>query len=417
MTRKLVSNRFFNFTRLIASVLLIVLGVAAGIESARAGDNLERLSIVPLEIKDISWDRRLYDGTVEDTIPWRHNPSNKPVDVNLFDFLTAVQKGFEVWAAMDDFLNMPPLVPEFTFGGFTTISQAGAIDGINAIVWQNLGSTGILAITPCSSLTESSTTITGPFGGTRLPIGDGRSIPFPGAPGSTYPAGTIIDCGMTFNSNMPWENEGGGAGFDLQSVATHEIGHLLGLSHSTVGLSTLTNSSDDATMAPFADNTDNLRSPKYEDLASALRTYLRTNDLERTTGGFATIAGTLRAGPDCQNATGVSVRAYEGTSGFEGSLAIETFSGSNLREENTGEPFDGSFELNVLPGVAYTLAATTFVPDLTAPFSSFRFNPTTIFSNTKTEEPTVTDQILEVGPLSPGEVLNIGDIGILGCTP
>lgn len=417
MNRKLLRNLFDNLSKLIASLFLIFLATTASVEVVRGGDNLERLSIVPLEIRDISWDSRLYDGTVDDTIRWRHNPSNKPVDVNLFDFLTAVQKGFEVWAALDDFLNMPPLVPEFTFGGFTTISQAGAIDGVNAIVWQNLGTTGILAITPCSSLTEPSTTVTGPFGGTRLPIGDGRSIPFSGPPGVTYPEGTVIDCGITFNNSMPWITEGGGAGFDIQSVATHEIGHLLGLSHSTVGLSTLTDSGDDATMTPFADSTDNLRSPKYEDLASVLRTYMRANDLERTTGGFATIVGKVQAGLDCQNATGVSVRAYEGTTGFEGSLVVETFSGSNLRQGIPGEPFDGSFELNVLPGVAYTLATTTLVPDLTAPFSSFRFNPTTIFSNTKTEEPTITDQIVEVGPLSPGEVLDIGNIGILGCTP
>ncbi|HLV01383.1 MAG TPA: matrixin family metalloprotease [Acidobacteriota bacterium] len=402
--------------KLIASVLLFALAATAAVDPVQGGDNLERLSIVPLEIRDIAWDRRLYDGTIGDAVSWRHNPTNKPVDVNLFEFLTAVQKGFAVWSALDDFLNMPPLIPEFLFGGFTTVTRAGAIDGINAIVWQNLGTTGILAITPCTSLTEPSTTTTGPFGGTRLPIGDGRSIPFPGPPGVTYPAGTIIDCGIAFNTNAPWVNSGGSAGFDMQSVATHEIGHLLGLSHSTVGLSTA-DSSDDATMIPFADNTDNLRSPKYEDLASVFRTYLRTNGLERTLGGFATIVGRIQAGPDCQNATGVSVRAYEATTGFEGSLVVETFSGSNLRQGLPHEPFDGSFELNVLPGVAYTLATTTLVPDLTAPFSSFRFNPTTIFSNTKTEESIVTDQLLEVGPLSPGEVLDVGDLGILGCTP
>jgi len=40
-------------------------------------------------------------------------------------------------------------------------------------------------------------------------------------------SGRIVDCDIRFNVNYPWATDGRGDSYDIQSVATHELGHSL----------------------------------------------------------------------------------------------------------------------------------------------------------------------------------------------
>jgi hypothetical protein len=47
--------------------------------------------------------------------------------------------------------------------------------------------------------------------------------------------GAIVESDVFFNTAFPWSTSGAATAFDLQSVATHEIGHFIGLGHSALG--------------------------------------------------------------------------------------------------------------------------------------------------------------------------------------
>ena len=57
--------------------------------------------------------------------------------------------------------------------------------------------------------------------------------------GFTYlvSTGELVEADIFFNSRYPWTTASGGQGgrFDVQSIATHEAGHFLGLGHSALG--------------------------------------------------------------------------------------------------------------------------------------------------------------------------------------
>lgn len=411
---------------LLIVVSLFILVVAVGLTTTiRASDNID--FDIDGQIHDVVWDSRLFDGTpgFPGAILWFHNPAGMPTNFSQASFESSVEASFNTWESVDDGVPEEPLVPVVNFGGQTSIADAFALDGVNVMAWQADFPGGTLAVTPCWGLDLPTTTTTDATGKTVMPVEGGASIPFPGPPGVTYPAGTIIDCGMRFDSFDTWSTTDvpDPNGFDVRSVATHEGGHFIGVSHSTIGNFTAIDPVS-ATMLPLAVPGDSsFRTLEEDDRASVLRIYARnrySGPLPQTVGGRAVINLRLLKDGACVPATGVSVVAYRTQSGIDGMNRVEAFSGSQLRAFTTHQPFNGSVTLNVPPlpaGESYTIYARTLETG-TGALSSQRYNYTTINSNLldPEDQSRTFDQLATIASLAAGDTRSIGDVGILGCS-
>jgi VCBS repeat-containing protein len=406
----------------VCSMLAIAVGVTT---TMRASDNLDFQINGP--IYDVVWDSRLFDGTpgFPGAILWHHNASGMPSNFSQASFEASIEASFNTWESVDNGVPEEPLVPVVDFGGSSTATDAFALDGVNLVTWKPDFPDGMLAVTPCWGLDAPTTTTTDSQGRTVLPVDGGASIPFSGPPGVTYPVGTVIDCGMQFDNLDPWSTtpDPDPNSFDVQAIATHEGGHFIGVSHSTLGDFTASNPMS-ATMLPVVAPGDaNNRTLEEDDKAAILRIYARnrfSGAIPQTVGGRGLITLRLLKDGACVPATGVSVVAYRTQSGIDGANRIETFSGSQLRAFTLNQPFNGSAALNVPPlasGESYTIYARTMETG-SGELAANRYNYTTINSNlldTQNHSRTF-DQLATISSLAAGETRALGDIGILGCS-
>jgi hypothetical protein len=151
--------------------------------------------------------------------------------------------------------------------------------------------------------------------------------------GTTRFAGQVIKADIIFNPNVQYST-GGGSGTDLQTVATHEIGHFLGLDHSAVVR---------AIMFPFASDLTTLG---YDDVAAISTVYPSASQSFPST----TIAGRV-AFSNGQGVFGAHV--------FADSTTANLTIGGNVRKTPIGTVTapDGSYTIKGLPADIYTVSA------------------------------------------------------------
>ncbi|MBI3092446.1 MAG: matrixin family metalloprotease [Candidatus Tectomicrobia bacterium] len=239
------------------------------------------------------------------------------------DAVGALRAAFAAWQ------GVPTTSIAFVDDGFTDL-ESPAFDQVNLVSMvdsQNDLGPGVLGLT---------ITVTAPEGG-NVALPGGGFIP------DAFP-GEILDGDIIFNRTQLFSTLGSAGANDLQSVATHEIGHLLGLDHTTL----LT-----ATMLPFTpEGSVYLRSLDFDDVFAVSTLYPGT--------GAANIA------PRRGGITGrITSRAGEAVFGAN-VVAVDAF-GRSLT--NALSLPDGNFTLQALFPGSYTL----FVEPLDGPVTSENF--------------------------------------------
>lgn len=171
--------------------------------------------------------------------------------------VAAVQHGFATWQAA------PNASLQVSRGPNSTLTTA-AFDGVNLICF----------VCQADFAKDSSTLAV-----TLTTTADAQGEDTKHNTTSNF-AGQILDADLIFNPTVQWVTNGqpGGNQEDLQTVATHEIGHFLGLDHSGVVRSV---------MYPFGGGT--LTTLSYDDVAGLMQLY------RKSTPDYATgkISGTV----------------------------------------------------------------------------------------------------------------------------
>ena len=172
-------------------------------------------------------------------VQWSLNPGKESNITGGRSLTDLVQSSFNTWTTAPNALVL-------VTRGVDSTKSAAADDGVNLICFVCSG-----------DFSKDAETLAVTF--TTAQDAAGQSD---GHGGTTAFAGELIDADILFNPNTKYATDSSGTGQDLQTVATHEIGHFLGMDHSAVVK---------AMMFPFAPALETTLS--YDDVAGLSQIY------------------------------------------------------------------------------------------------------------------------------------------------
>ena len=245
-------------------------------------------------------------------VQWNLNPSTTGAKISGSQSVAQVmQASFDTWA------TAPNTTLSISRGPDSSVSQEkNSPSSINLICF-------ICSDAPFGGTETLAVTITTTANGAGASDGHG---------GTTQFAGQIIKGDIAFNPSTQFDT-GGGSGQNMQTVATHEIGHFFGLDHSAVVR---------AVMYPFAP--DLLTTLGYDDVAGISSLYPQgTPDV--TTG---TISGKITL--NGSSVFGAHVFANSTTSATAFSNIRKTPLGTLTRP-------DGTYTITGVPADSYLVVA------------------------------------------------------------
>ena len=318
---------------------LVILSVSCLSQLVSAGGNLLQIDSADQSIyHSVKWTDQQFP------IVWHLSEEGYPGSgIDNAQLTLAIEAAFDTWSGLSSTI-------QFTNGGVIEESSVG-VDGINLLTFTDqdyLFPSGIAAFAIHYTFSQE-TVIDDTFNDID---GDGNRD----LPNGTYPPGTVYEADIVYNGSVDFAVSGINGTADLEGVTLHEVGHILGLSHSVI---------TDTVMYPFLpQDITTARSLKLDDWAHLSHIY--SLDI----GFISTVSGKVINGFTGEPVVGAHVFVFDPTAGKQvvgafslaggeytipgvttGYIGIEPLNGSPIAKDpaRINEVIKNTFDIDFIP--------------------------------------------------------------------